>query len=89
MGGNHFTDQAWPRHTEYPAKQGMTMTFDKIHKVLGEGNFILVASEGTLGGRSTYFYDLCRVENGQVAEHWDTIDTIPPKQEWSNNDGKF
>jgi len=65
------------------------MKFNKIRKVLGEGNFVLVASEGTMGGRSTSFYDLFRVENGKVAEHWDTIETIPPKEEWKNNNGKF
>ena len=65
------------------------MKFDKIHIVLGEGSLVLVASEGTLGDRPTSFYDLFRVENGKVAEHWDTIETIPPKQEWKNNNGKF
>ena len=65
------------------------MKIDKMHVVLGEGNFVLVASEGTMGGRPTSFYDLFSVENGKVAEHWDTIETIPPKQEWKNNNGKF
>ncbi len=74
---------------EAMAKQGITMKFDKIHKVLGEGNFVLTVSEGTFAGRPTSFYDLFRVENGKVAEHWDTIETIPPKQEWKNNNGKF
>src|SRR5690242_21071382 len=28
------------------AKAGITMKYDQIHKVLGEGNFVLVVSEG-------------------------------------------
>lgn len=71
------------------AKQGITMKYDKIHKVLGEGNFVLVASEGHLGGKHSSFYDLFRVENGKIAEHWDTIEEIPAKDQWKNTNGKF
>jgi predicted SnoaL-like aldol condensation-catalyzing enzyme len=71
------------------AKQGIAMKYDKIHTVLGEGNFVLVVSEGTFGGKHTSFYDLFRVENGKIAEHWDTIETIPAKSEWKNKNGKF
>ena len=71
------------------AKQGITMKYDKVHQVLGEGNFVLVVSEGQLGGTHTAFYDLFRVENGKIAEHWDTLETIPSKDDWKNNNGKF
>jgi predicted SnoaL-like aldol condensation-catalyzing enzyme len=71
------------------AKQGMTLKYDRIHTVLREGNFVLVVSEGHLGGRHSSFYDLFRVHNGKIAEHWDTIEPIPPQTEWKNNNGKF
>lgn len=71
------------------AKQGITMKYDTIHLVLGEGNFVLAASEGTFGGKPTVFYDLFRVQNGKIAEHWDTIETVPPQSEWKNQNGKF
>jgi len=71
------------------AKQGITMKYDTIHKVLGEGNFVLVISEGHLAGKHNAFYDLFRVENGKIAEHWDTIEEIPVKENWKNNNGKF
>jgi predicted SnoaL-like aldol condensation-catalyzing enzyme len=71
------------------AKQGITMKYDRIHKVLGEGNFVLAVSEGSFAGTPTSFYDLFRVENGKIAEHWDTIETIQPKSEWKNTNGKF
>lgn len=74
---------------EAMAQQGVTMKYDKIHRVLGEGNFVLVVSEGTFGGTHTSFYDLFRVENGMIAEHWDTIETIPAESEWKNTNGKF
>lgn len=71
------------------AKAGVTMKYDKVHKVLGEGNFVLVVSEGKFGGKHTAFYDLFRVDNGKIAEHWDTMETIPPKEQWKNKNGKF
>lgn len=71
------------------AKQGITMKYDTIHKVLGEGNFVLVVSEGHLAGKHNSFYDLFRVENGKIAEHWDVIEPIPAKENWKNDNGKF
>ena len=71
------------------AKAGITMRYDTVHKVLGEGNFVLVVSEGNFGGKPTAFYDLFRVENGKIAEHWDTLETIPPQSQWQNQNGKF
>lgn len=71
------------------AKQGITMKYNTIHKVLGEGNFVLVVSEGVFAGKATSFYDLFRVENGKIAEHWDVIEAITPQSEWKNKNGKF
>ncbi|MGM1429722.1 nuclear transport factor 2 family protein [Sphingobacterium lactis] len=71
------------------AEKGITMEYDKIHLVLGEGNFVLVVSEGKLANIHTSFYDLFRVENGKIAEHWDTIETIPAEEHWKNMNGKF
>ena len=71
------------------AKQGITMKYDTIHKVLGEGNFVLIVSEGNLAGKHTSFYDLFRVENGKIAEHWDVIEPIATKESWKNSNGKF
>lgn len=71
------------------AEQGITMKYDRIHQVLGEGNHVLVVSEGSFAGRQTSFYDLFRVEKDKIAEHWDTIEHIPPQAEWKNGNGKF
>lgn len=75
---------------KYFAENGLVMEYDKLHMVLGEGNFVLSVSEGKFGkGDHTAFYDLFRIENGLIVEHWDVINTIPPKSEWKNNNGKF
>lgn len=51
--------------------------YTKIHKVLGEGNFVLTISEGKWNGTTNAFYDLIRFENGKAVEHWDVIQAIP------------
>ncbi|MCZ7976951.1 nuclear transport factor 2 family protein [Agrobacterium salinitolerans] len=71
------------------ADAGITMKYDRVHKVLGKGNFVLTVSEGTFAGKPTSFYDLFRVQAGKIAEHWDTIETIPAEAEWKNQNGKF
>lgn len=50
------------------------MKYDTIQKVLGEGNFVLTLSEGHFGNAHNTFYDLFRVKNGKIAEHWDVIE---------------
>ncbi|TMM56834.1 hypothetical protein FEE95_10050 [Maribacter algarum] len=71
------------------AKQGISMVYNTTHKVLGEGNFVLAISEGTLGDAPTSYYDLFRVADGKIVEHWDVIETIAPESEWKNSNGKF
>lgn len=63
--------------------------YQKCHRILAEGNFVLTACEGLYRGKHTSYYDLFRVENSCIVEHWDTRETIAPKIEWKNNNGKF
>ncbi|MEM9081131.1 MAG: nuclear transport factor 2 family protein [Verrucomicrobiota bacterium] len=71
------------------AESGEAMVVEKLHFVLGEGNFALSVSEGQVQGKPTAYYDLFRIENGKIVEHWDAIEAIPDKSEWKNENGKF
>lgn len=71
------------------AEQGIQMVYDKTHMILAQGNFVLAVSEGTYGGAPTSYYDLWRVENGKIAEHWDVMETIADPGTWQNQNGKF
>lgn len=71
------------------AEQGIQMIYTTTHQVLAQGNFVLAVSEGTFGGAPTSYYDLWRVENGKIAEHWDVMETIADESTWQNQNGKF
>lgn len=74
---------------EAMAKQGISMVYDKTHMVLADGDYALACSEGIFGGVATTYYDLFRVENGFIAEHWDVMETLADKSTWANENGKF
>jgi predicted SnoaL-like aldol condensation-catalyzing enzyme len=47
-----------------------------VLRVLAEGDFVLLHSEGEFGVPVAY-WDLFRVADGKIVEHWDIIDPIP------------
>ncbi len=65
------------------------VNYQHLHRVLAEGDFVLTVCEGELQGKHTSFYDLFRVADGKIVEHWDTVETIAPRSEWKNDNGKF
>ena len=69
------------------AEAGQAMTYTATPIVVAEGNFVFTASEGKMGETPTAFFDLFRVENGKIVEHWDTVAEIP--SEMAHDNGKF
>lgn len=69
------------------ADAGQAISYSRTPIVVAEGNFVFTASEGTLGSTPTAYFDLFRVENNKIVEHWDTIAKIPSDMPHSN--GKF
>ncbi len=67
----------------------LKIQYNQCHRILAEGNFVLSVCEGFSGGIHSSFYDLFRVSEDQLVEHWDTAEAIVPKSEWKNNNGKF
>lgn len=63
--------------------------YDKIHRLLAEGSFVLCVTEGSRDGVHVSYYDLFRIANGKIVEHWDTVDEVPPRSQWVNSNGKF
>lgn len=71
------------------AEAGMPMTYTENHAVYGQGNFVLAMSEGEFLGEHVAYYDMFRIEDGKIVEHWDVIETILAEDQWMNANGKF
>jgi predicted SnoaL-like aldol condensation-catalyzing enzyme len=68
--------------------QGNMFQYTDIHAVLGEGNFVLTVSEGQWNSTTNAFYDLFRMEDGMIVEHWDVIQPVPTEG-LANTNGMF
>jgi len=60
------------------AEQGKNLVYKTIHQIVAEGDFVLLVSEGEFGG-PVAFWDLFRVRNGLIVEHWDVVAPIPAR----------
>ena len=69
---------------EYLVSQNNMFVYHKVHRILGEGNFVLAQSEGAWNGKPQVFYDLFRIESGKLVEHWDVIQEIPENMAHNN-----
>lgn len=79
----------FPALREELSSKATVRKHDKIHRLLAEGNFVLCISEGSFNEVQTSFFDLFRIKNGKVVEHWDTMEAVPAHADWKNNNGKF
>jgi predicted SnoaL-like aldol condensation-catalyzing enzyme len=65
------------------AEQGKNLVYKTVHKVIAEGDFVLLQSEGEFGVPVAY-WDLFRVKDGKIVEHWDVIAPIPAELPHTN-----
>jgi len=96
-----FNENDYAQHTVMPIEDGVdalrayldnvgdNLQYIKLHKLLGEGNYVFTMTEGFYNGEHSAFYDLYRLKEGKLIEHWDVIQTIPDRETWANNNGKF
>ncbi|MGX9354527.1 nuclear transport factor 2 family protein [Roseobacteraceae bacterium S113] len=71
------------------AAKGRSMRYDRLGIVVAEGNFVLSGAQGAMGDAPTAFYDLFRLEDGLIVEHWDVIAPIPTENLPAGYPGKF
>ena len=58
------------------ASEGKELLYRTVHHLVGQGNFVLTVSEGEFGVPVAY-WDLWRLKDGRIVEHWDAIQPIP------------
>src|SRR6266850_637244 len=61
----------------------------KPRKYLAEGNFVFCLVEARSGTLHNANWDLFRLADLKLVEHWDVISAIPPREAWKNNTGPF
>lgn len=69
------------------AEAGQGFSFSTMHMIVAEGDFVFTMTEGSMGPSPTAFFDLWRVADGKIVEHWDVIESIPAEMVHGN--GKF
>ncbi|MCP4766789.1 MAG: hypothetical protein GY875_11025 [Gammaproteobacteria bacterium] len=74
---------------ESTSDHSLRIEYSQNHRMLTEGCFVLSVSEGFYSGVHSAFYDLFRVSRNRLVEHWNTIEAIPPRNKWKNDNGKF
>lgn len=70
------------------AEQGLSMRYWKVHKLIGQGNFVVTLSHMQMGQSHFCVFDIFRLKDGLIVEHWDVTEKILAPEEW-NNQGKF
>ena len=70
------------------ACEGKAMVYKYIHKVLAQGNFVVVYSLVQIGDDDFAVFDVFRLSDGLIVEHWDTMEQLPSGAALVNQ-GKF
>ncbi len=65
---------------------GADMVYRNVFKIVGQGNFVVAYSQVFLGQELAVF-DIFRIEDGKIIEHWDNMEPIPEGPQ--PNSGKF
>jgi predicted SnoaL-like aldol condensation-catalyzing enzyme len=68
--------------------QNQQVEYNFVFHTIGQGNYVATLSQVTLNGEALCVFDIFRLANGKIVEHWDNMEPIPPRTEWANT-GKF
>lgn len=68
--------------------RGEALYYEQVHHIIGQGNFVVSFAHQIWNGIDYAAFDIFRLENGLIVEHWDNVETVPDPSE-NLNSGKF
>ncbi len=71
------------------SEQNLAFYYTQTPILIAEVNFVFAASEGVFGEVPTAYFDLFRLEDGRIVEHWDVISDMPSGDLPKGYPGKF
>jgi predicted SnoaL-like aldol condensation-catalyzing enzyme len=63
-------------------------SYEMLFQLIGQGDFVVTYGKRHAGGKDIAVFDLYRVTNGKIVEHWMNEEDISPREAWGNS-GKF
>ncbi len=69
-------------------ERGQALYYKQVYRVIGQGNFVVSLAHQIWNGIDYAAFDIFRLENGLIVEHWDNVETLPDPADLVNS-GKF
>ncbi|MEM7338751.1 MAG: nuclear transport factor 2 family protein [Actinomycetota bacterium] len=69
-------------------KSGERLFYKKVYQVVGQGNFVVSFAHQVWNDIDYAAFDIFRLEDGLIVEHWDNVETLPDPADLVNS-GKF
>lgn len=63
-------------------------SYEMLFQMLGQGDFVVTYGKRFVAGKDIAVFDLYRVADGKIVEHWMNEEEISPREAWGNS-GKF
>ena len=64
------------------------LRYEMLFQLIGQGDFVATYGKRHAGGKNIAVFDLYRVADGTIVEHWMNQEEISPRAMWGNS-GKF
>lgn len=63
-------------------------SYEMLFHLIGQGDFVVTYGKRHAHGQDVAVFDVYRVADNRIVEHWDNAETIGPRETWGNS-GKF
>jgi len=63
-------------------------SYEMLFQLIGQGDFVATFGKRHASGKDIAVFDLYRVADGKIVEHWMNEEDISPRETWGNS-GKF